>query len=640
MFINRSWERTRQAGFAALGLKFRTESLSFSLRSRSSASRFATDRALGIRSRAAVQRGGDDDRAGPHRPRRWSVGRQSLDHSRPSERRCFRHRRANLAGKYRRTPQENADARGRRDRRKRRCPNSKSQAVESVGRSFCAWPLLLVSQVLVAAILVAAFLAPATVRLATVWSPPSALLNWVSAAGGSAGWLALGLSVAAAAWLLWGQRIGQTLVAIFAAALASIIALTVLRQSDDHEQAFHALMAGSCLAAWLLPLGTWAVNRLLFHTSLELANSSWAEWPARTFGVITVGLALWEYSAVASWWVVLAIAAIGAGNLVIAWREGRRGSMWIAALLIVFAAGVWWLDLLKKAAAMNDVGDFFAFLWFEVLVGAALAIVSVWAERRQLAGERSVSQSNGPLLTNVRKLNGIAYHRFAAWVCVVLLLLTTGIGLIADLMNESFAISEPLAWAACAAAAVTAAACLWDPAIRWRVACLYCVGLIAVGMYLDELDLHSPLFHSALANALAAYSLATSGLWSIREKLSACAARLHMPMATASSLEFQKRSATWEGAGQAWLVPANCMIGVGVLLLVTWIELTVPSFTQRMVAAYAVGAQAFAIGLLARARCVHRCNIWRSCGVCCLPSRLDGHGYRPISSHRGCIAWW
>ena len=177
------------------------------------------------------------------------------------------------------------------------------------------WPLLLVSQVLVTAILVAAFLAPAAIRLATVWSPPSALLNWVSAAGGPAGWLALALSVAAAAWLLWGQRIGQALVAIFAAVLASIIALTVLRQSGDHEQAFHALMAGSCLAAWLLPFGTWAVNRLLFHTTpSDPANSSWAEWPARTFGVITVGLALWEYSAVASWWVVLAIAAIGRGT--------------------------------------------------------------------------------------------------------------------------------------------------------------------------------------------------------------------------------------------------------------------------------------------------------------------------------------
>src|SRR5207244_3556574 len=129
-------------------------------------------------------------------------------------------------------------------------------------------------------------------------------------------------------------------------------------------------------------------------------------------------------------------------------------------------------------------------------------------------------------------------------------------------------------WAACVAAAITAAACLWDPSIRWPVACLYCVGLIAVGMYLDGLDFHSPLFQWALANALAAYSLATSGLWSNRDKLSAVAASLRVPVATASRFEPQKSLATWEGAGHAWLVPANFAIGVGVLLLVTWIELT------------------------------------------------------------------
>ena len=45
---------------------------------------------------------------------------------------------------------------------------------------------------------------------------------------------------------------------------------------------------------------------------------------------------------------------------------------------------------------------------------------------------------------------------------------------------------------------------------------------------------------------------------------------------------------------------ANFLIGVGVLLLVWWIELTMHGFPHRMVAAYAVGAQVFALGLLAR----------------------------------------
>jgi hypothetical protein len=42
------------------------------------------------------------------------------------------------------------------------------------------------------------------------------------------------------------------------------------------------------------------------------------------------------------------------------------------------------------------------------------------------------------------------------------------------------------------------------------------------------------------------------------------------------------------------------VLGVCALILVSWIETTMPEFGRRMFAAYAVGAQAFAIGLLAR----------------------------------------
>ena len=120
--------------------------------------------------------------------------------------------------------------------------------------------------------------------------------------------------------------------------------------------------------------------------------------------------------------------------------------------------------------------------------------------------------------TRVRWPVGIAFHRFAAWAMVVSLMTTSAAGLIADLSRDSFSASWFLGWSAWFAAAVIAAACLWDPAVRWPVACLYCVGLVAVGIYLDGLDFraHVPL---GLANALAAYSLATSALWSVRDRL-------------------------------------------------------------------------------------------------------------------------
>jgi hypothetical protein len=134
----------------------------------------------------------------------------------------------------------------------------------------------------------------------------------------------------------------------------------------------------------------------------------------------------------------------------------------------------------------------------------------------------------------------------------------------------------PLAWAAWLALAVAAVACCWDRAVRGALGALYLVGLVGVGMFLDGLNLEPPLFHWALALALAAYSLTTSALWSVRGKLKG------------------------EDGAQGWLVAANFLIGVAVLALVLWIELSIVNFGQRMVAAYAVGAQALALGLLAR----------------------------------------
>jgi hypothetical protein len=190
-----------------------------------------------------------------------------------------------------------------------------------------------------------------------------------------------------------------------------------------------------------------------------------------------------------------------------------------------------------------------------------------------------------------RPVGALAFHRFAAWAIVVVMLMTTGVGLLADLRDRPIEVSELLAWAAWLAALITALACRWDPAVRWPVACLYCVGLIAVGIYLDGLNFRAPMFHWALALGLAAYSLATSGLWSVRDRLGGMFAKWGVPAAA---------RAKPQAAGHGWLVTANSLLGLIGLALVWWIEVTIPEFTRRMVAAYAVGAQAFALGLLAR----------------------------------------
>jgi hypothetical protein len=261
--------------------------------------------------------------------------------------------------------------------------------------------------------------------------------------------------------------------------------------------------------------------------------------------------------------------------------------MWIAALLFMPAMSILWLEWASKLSYFSGLNGGFEFLRVNVLAAAILAVICVWIERHHEVARRHTS-SEYEMETIARlKRRGIPFHHFAAWAIVVVLILTTAAGLAADLFNSSFTVSWTLAWAAWVAAAVVAAACLWDPEIRWAGACLYGVGLIAVGLYLDGLNLRAPMFHWALANALAAYSLATSALWSVRDRLRQTAMRLGVPMAQEQS------------AGHGWLVVANLLIGLGVLLLVWLIEITMPNFGERIIAAYAVGAQAFAIGLLA-----------------------------------------
>jgi hypothetical protein len=469
-------------------------------------------------------------------------------------------------------------------------------------------PLLLVTQIALTAVLCASFLIPCVMRVATQWSPLVSVPSWVAVGGSPRGWCALILAITAAFSLAWRSRMSQLFVATIVAAIIGMVALTALYQGHADVAAYHVLLIGFAVAAWLVPPATSFLNRLLVGSSNAAENYTWSAVPVRTYDVATAGLALWEYTSIASWWIVIALVAIGLRNIVIAWREGGRGSMWFAAVLLLIATSAWWLDLLTRGTWQRGPGEFFAFLWINVLAAAALAVISVGIERRRsLLDSRSAA---------ARWRGGVAFHRFAAWAIVAVLMLTTGAGLIADIMSDPFPINPWMAWGAWAAAAIVAIACLWDSAIRWPVPCLYCVGLIAVGMYLDGLNLRSPLFHWALANALASYSLATSALWSVHDRLRGLLNRVGVPaseslasrrdattwsrLTETATVDIARPTTTFAGEGHGWLVTVNILMGFFVLLLVTWIELTMPNFAHRMVAAYGIGAQAFAIGLLAR----------------------------------------
>jgi hypothetical protein len=384
---------------------------------------------------------------------------------------------------------------------------------------------------------------------------------------GVGGWIALAAIVASCIWRAGRRALRLEVVALFAAAAAMLATHSAGRWDGGTWTAFHTLLVMCCVAAWLVPVIG------------ERANGRWTAVPVRLFGIAAVVLAFRALAGdpAAPWWTIGALAAIAVRNLWIAWYERDRESMWVAAALCNLAVSVWWIDQGHQLTATRGRGEPVEFVWVNAIAVALIAVVSVWVECRASAR-----------LENAR---GVAFHRFAAWAIVGMLLLTTTGRLVGDLGGSFIEASAVMGWTTWLAALAAAVACWWDPRSRWPVACLYLVGLVAVGMYLDGLNFTAPMFHWALAMALAAYSLATSFLWSRRREIATVLTQLRVPL---ESDDFTT------GGGQHWLVAVNGLSAVAVVALVAWIEVVMPEFRQRMVAAYAIGAEALALALLAR----------------------------------------
>ncbi len=452
------------------------------------------------------------------------------------------------------------------------------------------WPLLLVTQVALAATLCATFLVPAVVKLAV--DPDS--FAWAVTAAGPLGWAALVLTLAADLWLRWRQKVGQHRMALTVVGLVSIVALTVARWNPGTWMAYHTLLVGFCLAAWLLPLATRAEFLFKLDAWDDEEFPRWSAISARLLAVVAVVLALraLEDDPARPWWTIGALVAIGLRNVWIAWHEARRGYVWIAAVLLNLALSIWWIDSGHQlTGTMRGMGRGWELLWVNVLLAALLAVVSVWIECRRIA----------PLQSDEKQWRWrLGWHRFAAWAIVVSMLFTTALLVAADLVEQAPPTYMPLGWAAWVAALVTAVACWWDRASRWPVACLYCVGLLAVGLYLAGLHFHDRMFWWALSLALGAYSLASSYLWSRRDALRRYAALLGVPVTPSSDASTSLPVTAAPGYGHGWLVVANGLLAVVVLALVFWCQLAMAGFPQRMIASYAVLAQALALGMLAR----------------------------------------
>src|SRR5262249_47016935 len=132
-----------------------------------------------------------------------------------------------------------------------------------------------------------------------------------------------------------------------------------------------------------------------------------------------------------------------------------------------------------------------------------------------------------PGLVGVR---AVGFHRVAAVMAIVACLAVVAVGLSADAALNSLTPSISLGWLALVATAIGTGACLWDERAKAPVLGLYLLGLAAVGMTLVLFNLEPRMIAWMGTVVLAAYTIATSYLWSRREGLLARARLLHMPV--------------------------------------------------------------------------------------------------------------
>jgi len=432
---------------------------------------------------------------------------------------------------------------------------------------------LLLSQVLFATVLFWLPLVPAILDIAAAPSGPF----WSMPAGSWLAWIA-GAAVLAANVLVLPRIFVRSSAFLGAAGttLAALIPLSLITRDRGDWLVYHVLAAGMSIAATaVLAAETWLRWR---GQRVELP---WRRW-AGSLILLTCGLGLRALfgDPSAPWWTIGLWLAAAAQ---LAWTAGlaaQREPLWLIPWLINPAVSLAWVEQnpLRFPESLLEL------LWINVLAGCVSMMISLALELWCFARRPE---------TSTRRM--LPLHQVLAWLGIAALGTATYFTIHADLAQVSYDTPIWLPVTAIGALLIATFACLWDAAIKQTVAMLYCLGLVAAGMFVDALDTQGQLFILTGTVALAAYSLATSYLWSIRAGLRKLASVLKMPV------QAEPNSSNFLGeGGQGWLVSANGILSMIVTWLVFWSVFNQVENSWRLMCVHAILVQTIALGLLAR----------------------------------------
>lgn len=484
-------------------------------------------------------------------------------------------------------------------------------------------PTLLTSYVLISASLLMATLLPALIQL---WFDTS-LANWGMLVGGMLGWLAFVVVSIAILW--WGRATSGQFgtFEVGAGMLAAVILVATTIASNGGAGgwlAFHAVELGSVVALGVVVTGWWdrqpggffwfarpsssdieleglfsdesSSSAVLSHDAtrsnvddkLVFTTGTWC-WYV-TFAIIGVMFALRGAfdDKTGHWWSVGTIALVALSTAFLAWTSRRGVLVFTGGVLWTVGSSVWWLlvQLPKYTTQVAEIPiEFLHFNQLLVIVPIAFSLAFSWC----------LIQGRGKPV--------ISYHKVATILGSLLFGLTVLVGLFADVFESSIGNSSWLgatAWLVLIIGAIG-----WYG--EWRspvsVPIVYLLGLLGAAFLQDRLDASGSLFWWTATMLLAAYGLATSYLWSQRAKVHGLLARFDVP--TPNSISPPNAAAEWaektESRGRlGWLVVANGLLAAIVVVMVSWIDLTLETMALRVPAAHAVLAQAISLALLAK----------------------------------------
>jgi hypothetical protein len=394
--------------------------------------------------------------------------------------------------------------------------------------------------------------------------------TWMPTVGDPWGWASLVAALVAATIFLWPARgairLSDAWAAIF---LCGVMIAAVASRWDTRDWlSFHVLLVTCLAAAWTCLGFGWLNQR--DSNSIRHAGVDRTRVFSTTLGVLAVIAGLRSLGADPHhpWWAVAAFLCTSALSAALAVWSIERRFVVIAALLLNLAASLVWLEIGSPSVISLE-------LWCVNLIALALP-VPLWFLLECFL-RRAVRGSPPP---------GVAWHAVAAWLSLAGVACVPALGLLGDWHGQRIELVPWLRWLAFASAGVAAVTGLWDAAARRPVAALYALGLIAAAMLLDELDLTPTRMIWTGLMVLAAYNVATSFLWSRREKLRRAAVRLRIPT--------ERRYDNLD-----WLVPSNCLLAIVIAILGYWVQLRFAEAELRLSASQAVLAQALSIGLLA-----------------------------------------